>query len=477
MKKKLLMLFCMCIMAVSIFFTGCSCTEKGLKDNPPTDAKVISNGGMTVVKGDYLYYVNGYIDETTLTKDDNKYGDISRAGIYRTKLVNGQIVKDKDGFLENTDLVVSKIVGFSNGGFYIIDDYIYYATPYMNLDRDGNLQSNRVEFHRINIDGTNDETLFVTSQNEDNLDWSLYKIDNNVYLTTYVASKIIIYNTTTQKTVVEVSDSTSYAFLDETDYHTGAVKDKEMHNYIYYTRAITSSDGLSVDYVGNAVCKVNIATGKITTLETSKNNTYTIKYVDESSVYYSKKDTKINGNDLLFKKTIISSWNNSVEVQLSNAVYTNYYFCDFGDNLIIASDSNGTYVIENRVSTKVLNTQQTILNVYGGYAYYSTENKLYRFNIRGQFVDGEIETELITDENKTHTIKNEKYIDFDNQRVYVFVDYTSEAGVSNTYLNYITEDLEERFVGKFESKDIPEKPEQNDGYGEDPDVEYVPHID
>ena len=84
MKKKLLSLIIMCIMAVSIFFTGCSCSKEGLKDNPATDANVISNGGLTVVKGDYLYYINGYTDETTLTKDDNKYGKVNHSGIYRT---------------------------------------------------------------------------------------------------------------------------------------------------------------------------------------------------------------------------------------------------------------------------------------------------------------------------------------------------------------------------------------------------------
>ena len=49
MKKKLLSLVIMCFMAVSILFAGC--TPKGLTDNPATDANVISNGGMAVVKG------------------------------------------------------------------------------------------------------------------------------------------------------------------------------------------------------------------------------------------------------------------------------------------------------------------------------------------------------------------------------------------------------------------------------------------
>ena len=72
MKKRLFSLIMMCFLAISICLTGCG--KEGLKDNPPTAATVFSNGGMSVIKGDYLYFVNGYIDETTLTKDDNKEG-------------------------------------------------------------------------------------------------------------------------------------------------------------------------------------------------------------------------------------------------------------------------------------------------------------------------------------------------------------------------------------------------------------------
>ena len=235
MKKTLLSLIIMCFMAFSIVLAGCS--PKGLEDNPATDANVISNGGMTVVKGDYLYYVNGYIDETTLSKDDNKFGKVYNAAIYRTKLNNGEIIKDKDGFIkdengkEKTELVVPKIVGFSNGGFYIIDDYIYYTTPYMNLDRDGTLQNDRVEFHRINIDGTDDKTIYTTSTNEDDLDWTLYKINGVVYLATYVSNTLIVVNTETKNIVSEIADCTSYALLKEESYKTGMAKNNELQKF------------------------------------------------------------------------------------------------------------------------------------------------------------------------------------------------------------------------------------------------------
>ena len=154
MKKKILSLLLILFLGLSVFLTGCK--ENVLTDNPETGASTISNGGMTVVKGDYLYYTNGYIDvgSEDFKVDDNEFGKVRKSAIYRTKLVNGEIVKNKDGFVENTELVVPKVVGFDNGGFYIIDDYIYYATPNMNYGENGKLQTDRVEFYKININGS-----------------------------------------------------------------------------------------------------------------------------------------------------------------------------------------------------------------------------------------------------------------------------------------------------------------------------------
>ena len=216
-------------------------------------------------------------------------------------------------------MVVSKVVGFANGGFAIVDDNIYYATPYMKLNKEGTLQSDRVEFHRININGTEDEVIYTTSTSQENLDWSLYKIDNSVYLVLYESEKIISVNALNGKTVGSVEKSTSYSILSEDNYIHNDDRSNYNQTHIIYTRAITSEDEV-YNYTGNAVCSFNIATGETKTLELSRDKTYTIKHVTRDTIYYTYTSTAIPVA-CLYKKAISSNWSSAQEVQLTNKAY------------------------------------------------------------------------------------------------------------------------------------------------------------
>lgn len=478
--KKIFSLIVMMFIALTFVLTGCS--PKGLEDNPETNANVVSNGGMTVVKGDYLYYVNGYQDRTTLTSKDNDEGDIERSGIYRTKLNNAEIDKDKDGFLTKTEQVVSKIVGFDNGGFYILGDYIYYGTPYMKLSSDGKLQSDRVEFHKININGTDDESFFVTNKAEEKLEWTMYYINNTPYLVTYNDSKIVSVNANTGDVVATIENSTSHAFYYEDDFNMNGSRDNEMLNYIYYTRAITAEDNASSDFKGNVVCRLNVATGETEVVNTaSKEFTYVIKGVEKDRVYYTKQNATYQGLELLYKRDIYNSWANANEIKLTNVAYTNYYFCNYGMSTVIASDGATTQLVTESKSTKILSSAPAIVSVNGGYAYFIENNQLYRIDLNAEPVNGEITKEPVTGTTTTNLITDGRFVDFDNQRIYVYTQYTAESDAStNYYLNYVSDlTLEQRFVGKFVEDELPAKPEveENEEDDEEEEKEEKPWID
>lgn len=474
MKKTILSLIFAFILSFSVLLTGCK--DKGLPNNPPTQAEVFSNGGMSVVKGDYLYFVNGYVDETTLTKDDNKAGKVKKGALYRTKLSDREIDKNKDGFLNNADLVVSKVVGFSNGGFEIIDDHIYYATPYMKLDKAGVLQSNRVEIHRIDIDGTDDKVIYTTSTAETELDWTMRKVGDKAYLLIYEGGKIRSVNASNGDVVGTVENSTSYAFLKETEYRYNDDRTSFLNTHVVYTRSIEGSDGV-FNYNGNAISAMDIATGEISNITISKDNTYTIKHVNEYSMYYTYTSTAVP-TACLYKKAMIQGWNQDEETKLTNMAYDSYYFVDHGNDLIIATTGDFTWRLEGDVNTaprQILSASRDIIAVSGNYGYYLSDSKLIRFDINGLDVLQDAFGDLST------LITNENFIDFDERRVYVYAEYTASNGDKNHYLSYFADNFANdefklRFVGVFEDGDVPAKPEQPEPEYEGDEVEYVPHV-
>ena len=171
-----------------------------------------------------------------------------------------------------------------------------------------------------------------------------------------------------------------------------------------------------------------------------------------------------------------NSWENASEVKLANTAYTNYYICNFGLNLVIADDSNGTYILENGEYNKISSSQKTVIGMSGNNAYYTSSDVLYSFDVRGEVLNGEIGTEQITNSDVTHKITNSKFVDFDGQRVFVYAEYKAKDSNTNFYLNYV-QDEKERFVGTFAEGDKPAQPEQDEKYGEDPDIKYIPWID
>lgn len=487
MKKNICATIVMFIISAIFIITGCS--PKGLTDNPATNAQVISNGGMTVVKGDYLYYVNGMINDvkTLDPKYDNKEGKVTHSAIYRTKLVDGEVVKNDEGFLEKSERVVSRVVGFKNGGFYIIDDYIYYATPNMNLDKSGNPQTERVVFHKVKIDGTEDKEIYSTPVAESDLDWTCYKVGGKVYLLVYLASSeqtIVSIDTAEKKTVAEIKNVTSYAFYDEVNYDADKSRDNNAQKFVYYTRNSTADDKLPANYKGNIIARFDVSNGNVEKLTTDNESTYTIKDINSSNIYYTRSFSRGSQTSLaLLYRQGVASWDYQNEVKMSNSAFTNYYICDFGNDLFVGTTDNATYrVMKNGAGditeTKIFASSQNILGIYAGYGYYAVEKVIHRFDIiDGEITDGVIADELASDDTRTMLVDSANYLDFDNQRLYVFTTYKSAVDDSeNYYMNFVEPNsYDQKFVGVFEDEHLPEEPEEEDTDG-DGVKENIPHV-
>lgn len=176
--KKLVSLL---LIVLTLFgMAGCK-TE--LQGGQP-DAEIVSNGGIVIKQGEWIYYINGAMP----TQAKEALADSPRAKIYRSKAdgTEKQPVTDKKAF-----------------NMYIYKDKIFYTTP----------TENDIALYVININGKNNKKLKVINDTE----FVCYG-ENGVLVEN--DNKIFYYE---------------YETLKEHNFETGAVDSAQISdNYIYY---------------------------------------------------------------------------------------------------------------------------------------------------------------------------------------------------------------------------------------------------
>ena len=474
--KKIIISLVMIICACAMIFTGCS--SKGLKDNPPTDALVIGNGGYAIQKGDYLYYINGYVDkyteELTDYKKDNVEGEVVYGAIYRTKLVNGQLSKDAKGFLNTSECVVSKVVGYEQGGFYIVGDYIYYATPYMRVDSNGVIQNTRISFNRINIDGTKNKEMYVTEEGATDIDWRINVFDNKTYLVvkqTVTEESDSLSQSETKTTVTSVLDKgKKFTKTVVADNVTEVVFNEDVNlssEYFYYTRSVKDGEK-AYSTSGNLICKASIVNGGEVAYELDKVSTYGLVALANGRLYVTKQNS--NTKTYLYNFNANENLINQNPIKLSNAEYSNYYTIEGVPHSIVALKDSSLVRINNvgnqvQAPQVLADSVTNVVCVNEGYVYYYDSNVLYRISI----LDGSKQTvsEVGEFEGKTFFIESADMVDVDGKYIYFFAQYNSADGnTTSYYLNRVngeTTDLVAEFVGVMIDSHMVAAPEVEDG--------------
>lgn len=465
MKKYLLSLI-MVICACTFVLAGCG--AKGLKDNPPTNASITGNGGYAIRKGDYLYYVNGFVDDYTTELDDyktdNVEGEVVYGAIYRTKLVNNSFDKNEKGFLNKSECVVSKVVGYDNGGFFIVGDYIYYATPCMNVNADGVIQNKRIVFNRINIDGTNNKEIYTTEQDSSDIDWQVNVIGDKTYL---VVKQTITDQETGTDTVVKsfVDNGKRFKEVATISGITEVIMDEEVNlssEYIFYTRSV-NEDETQYTTAGTLVCKVSLVDGNETVYELDKSSTFKLIALNNDRLYMTK---SVLNKTFLYSYAVDSSLVNQTPVQLSNDTYASYYIIDEVPHSVIAVNDNKVVVKLSNVNGNVVRQEissslSDIIGVDDNYIYNYESNVLYRTSI----VDGSKVTVsgVGAATEKTFLIDSASMVDLDGRYVYVYAKYTAKDGeTASYYLNRIDtyqETMTAEFVGVLAEEHMVAEPE------------------
>ena len=450
MKFKKLPMLCAALLCACFLFVGCSGVSV-LKDNPAKDAPVYGNGGLAVVKGDYLYFVNGYTPYSSLSVGDND-GNADYATLYRVKLNasggvevdvkydgDGEVIFDPAQTIKNTNVIAKKVVGFESMGIYIFGDYIYYASP--NNQRSGSLtlRSDLVDIYRSKLDrSVGPERLYTTKQPGASVSYTMMQIGNTVYLEVLDGERIVVgkaVNGNWKGTEAYVTNATGAALPEFTDYTkigSGAPDSAALNfsKYIYYTRNLTEKLDGSPILTGNALCRLDITNGETKTIFRDP-NTIAIKAVVGDGIFYER---TVSGAQSICFNNMSAELLSASEQRIAARTFSDYIFInDITGKGVIGYDGTNIWrcMFNETGSILVAKTITNLIKIHNNYIYYLAEGSVARLHIASPDL-----TDEVLSASTGAMLDDISKVSFAGEYMYYLKQYTNAKG-SSYYLNRV----------------------------------------
>ncbi len=248
--KKITVLLLAVVMAFGFVFAGCNNSKTNYSNNlSGLDGEVSSNGGFAVVKGEYVYFINGIAANT----DDNTFGKPVTGALVRVK--KSDLAAAADGNTETTvktEMVIPSlfVAGDMTSGFYIYGSNVYFASPYTEKNKEGKVQNEKLSFVKASLDGK--ERTVIDTVDDNTTAYRYVENNGKVYLmikttvkderstsSTATRAAIVAYNAETGEKVFTSEKVSEYDFGNGNDvYYTVTaydedLKQEEKYNDVY----------------------------------------------------------------------------------------------------------------------------------------------------------------------------------------------------------------------------------------------------
>lgn len=296
MKKKIIAIVTF-LMVVVLAMTGCTVdtySAVSIKGRQDTSYAVTSNGGSAVKYGNYVYFINGsrgYEDDKGTA---NKFGSVVKGGLYRAELINDTeqgglrenyytegvnefipAVNDETGLalastkklsykrqtenVVNNQLLVPKTIGtsgYADGGIYIFDNYVYYATPANTKDKSGTVMDDYTLFLRTKLDGSYTEEIYTSQNPTSDKPYGFYKYNGKMYLlvlenNTKYGNYVNVIDIATKKVKTVATNVDSVIFPTNPVYYNGMGNDS-VYDYVYLRYAANDFPAYEDDKVNRS---------------------------------------------------------------------------------------------------------------------------------------------------------------------------------------------------------------------------------
>lgn len=444
MKKFLKFSLCLIMCLFTIVLTACGGTKKEVVN---TDIATKGNGGTVVTRGDYIYFVNGYSSYEVFTKD-NLSSKFEVGGLYRAKFNgDGKLNYTDNGSVEGAERISSNLVGFESTSLYVFGNYIYYATPNTEVDKNGSLQNNKLNFYRVDIAGGKTQKIYSSNVDYSEVNFEFYYTEGAVYLLineNNTLKRVECYGKFNKSTIS--SDITSLALHRDTD----NVFTSDTYKNIFYTK--TNDDGKI------EIFNYNIATNRTEYKVTTNYKTCELVYYKFDHLYYkASKDDGVGLTCVYRMPATVNAITSLKEQQITFDEYDTFYFLDNESSGYIVQSDSKTYYLPygNTNNAKILlESKIDIMTIYDNHIYYKSSNDIKRVNMYEFITANNVEDKtLLTLEG----IKTYQY-DIDQNNLYVYADKGENTYLYSIYLNDSDDvEFEAKLLGVYQDSDISEE--------------------
>ncbi len=384
------------VVALSVL-TACNSYKWNAIGGGSPNAETFSNGGYFVRQGEYVYFINGAGNET----GDNTFGTPVKQSLMRATIKNGVIDNS------TSTIVVPQIIynKNSNGGFAIFGEWIYYVTPNVEPDKNGNANTTWSNIMRTKIDASVTQLIATLATREINI--------------FYTPSRVLYYENNTikfvdfsgMKTTKNINDGkgaykgdladnvTSVTWNYDDNYKLGQATNSS--DYIFYTQTVTGDE--SYKFYNNTYAvkpdgsdrrlliseKTYIPQEKLDDYakhpENYINSTFKVSIMksiredDQNVTLYYSKEIKSGENSekigfFVNKFNLTTGLKVENEKKLAETVPTSLYPISYGEGCLVLKD-DGYYLykndVDNKTAKKIVEKDNTILKVIGNVVYYA----------------------------------------------------------------------------------------------------------
>lgn len=287
-----------------------------------TSYTVQGNGGSAVQYGNYVYFLNGTRGYEDSDGTANVFGSVIKGAVYRAELLgekqNGSFVVKRDTVTElgvkshkdtdykrdevdviDVESIAPKTVGtasYKEGGIFIYDDCIYYASPNNLKSKTGDVQYKKTDFFRMTLDGKNTKKIYTTTSDSDSSPYAFYSVGENVYLTVLDGTDLITVKVAKKNGKVEdtvkLAENVTDAVMPVKPVYYKGISENTIYDFVYYKRSATDDDTLPNGEVLEYVRPDGATESYV--FEADGYSSYTLETVRDGYLFYRKPDKFTN---------------------------------------------------------------------------------------------------------------------------------------------------------------------------------------